>query len=56
VRALLVEAGVPDPAQLADVVLAPLAAELYQRQREDLGLSPKQIGDQLAWLAHRLLG
>jgi AcrR family transcriptional regulator len=56
VRALLVEAGVPDPAQLADVVLAPLAAELYQRQREVLGLSPKQIGDQLAWLAHRLLG
>src|ERR1700754_2862338 len=55
VRALLAEGGVPDPARLADVALAPLGAELYQRQREVLGLTPKQIGDQLAWLAHRLL-
>jgi AcrR family transcriptional regulator len=55
VRALLAQGGVPDPARLADVALAPLSAELYQRQREILRLTPEQIGDQLAWLAHRIL-
>lgn len=52
VRALLAEAGVPYPDQLADVVLAPLAPELYQRQRERL--TPEEIGDRLAWLADRV--
>lgn len=55
VRTLLTEGGVPEPGRLADIALAPLAPELYQRQREVLGLKPEQIGDQLAWLAHRLL-
>ncbi len=55
VRALLAEGGVPEPGLLADIALAPLAPELYQRQREVLGLTPEQIGDQLAWLADRLL-
>jgi hypothetical protein len=54
VRALLTEAGVPHPDQLADVVLAPLAPELYQRQRERL--TPEEIGDRLAWLAVRIAG
>ena len=54
VRALLAE-GVPEPAQLADIALTPLAPELYQRQRDVLGLTPEQIGDQLAWLAGRIL-
>jgi len=56
VRALATAAGVPVPAQLADILLAPLASELYLRQRRDLGLSPEQIGDRLAWLAERTLG
>ena len=44
------------PEVLPDVLLAPLAAELYHRQRHDLGLSPEQIADQLDWLARSLLG
>lgn len=55
VRALLVDAAVPQPDSLVDVVLAPLAAEIYLRQRER-GLTPEQITDGLAVLAHRLLG
>lgn len=54
VRALLAQAGVPHPDQLADVVLAPLAPELYQRQRQRL--APAEIGDRLAWLAGRVVG
>lgn len=56
VRALAAEAGVPAPAELADILLAPLASELYRRQRRDLGLTPAEIGDRLAWLADRTLG
>ncbi len=55
VRVLLADAGVPHPDQLTDVVLAPLAPELYHRQRHERGLSPEVIGDRLAWLAARLL-
>ena len=54
VRALLAEAGAPHPEQLADIVLAPLAPELYHRQRHERGLTPAEIGDRLAWLAERL--
>jgi AcrR family transcriptional regulator len=53
VRALLTEAGVPGPDGLADVLLAPLAAELYHRQQQHL--SPEEIGDRLAWLAARVI-
>ncbi len=56
VRALLTEAGVAGADLLPDVLLAPLASDLYHRQRHDLGLSPQQIGDQLAWLARRTIG
>jgi AcrR family transcriptional regulator len=55
VRALLADAGLTHPEQLADIALAPLAAELYHRQRTQLGLTPEQIGDRLAWLAERLV-
>lgn len=55
VRALLVEADTPHPEQLVDVVLAPLAPELYHRQRTQLDLAPREIADRLAWLAARLL-
>lgn len=54
VRALLVEAAVPQPDSLVDAVLAPLAAEVYLQQR-DRGLSPEQIAAGLSTLAHRIL-
>jgi AcrR family transcriptional regulator len=55
VRALLAEAGTPHPEQLVDAVLAPLAPELYYRQRHDRGLTPEAVADGLAWLAARIL-
>ncbi|MFD4431571.1 TetR/AcrR family transcriptional regulator [Nocardia sp. NPDC058497] len=54
VRALIVEAGVAQPDSLVDPALAPVAAEVYLHQRER-GLSPGQITEGLAALAHRLL-
>jgi len=57
VRALVVAAGgVDDPDALVDPLLAPLAAEVYQYQRERLGLSQERITAGLALLAHRTLG
>jgi AcrR family transcriptional regulator len=55
VHALLIEAGTSHPEQLVDAVLAPLAPELYHRQRHDRGLTPEAVGDGLAWLAERIL-
>jgi hypothetical protein len=55
VRVLLTQAGIPHPDQLADVLLAPLAPELYQRQRTQHH-SPGTIGDRLVWLAARIGG
>jgi AcrR family transcriptional regulator len=54
VRSLLVEAAVPDPDALVDVLLAPLAGEVFRFQR-DSGVQPAQIADALARLAHRAL-
>jgi hypothetical protein len=55
-RVLLRDAGVPDPGDvLADVLLAPLAGELYQHLR-DRGESKRQLSAALADLAHRTLG
>lgn len=54
VHALLSEAGVPNPNQLVDVALAPLAAELYHLQRHERQLTPDQISDRLTWLARRI--
>jgi AcrR family transcriptional regulator len=51
VRVLLAEADVPDAAELAEVLLAPLAPELYDRQRETLGMTAEAVVDRLAWLA-----
>ena len=56
VRALLRAAGVAHPDSLADLLLAPLAPELYHRQRRQLGMSPEEIGDRLTWLAERAIG
>jgi AcrR family transcriptional regulator len=54
VRSLLVAAGVSKPDALVDILLAPLAPELYQFQR-DRGLSPEQIKSALTHLAERTL-
>jgi len=56
VRALLVDAGVPDPDGLVEPLLAPLAPEVYRHQREVVGLEPQQIATALGWQARRLLG
>lgn len=54
VRALLVESGVTQPDSLVDVLLAPLAAEVYRQQRER-GLSSAQITAALTGLAHAVI-
>ncbi len=53
VRALLAEAGSSDPDPRADLLLAAVDPEFYQYQRSTL--SPEQISEHLAWLAHRTL-
>lgn len=50
VRTLLTESAVTEPESLVDVLLAPLAAEVYQYQREH-GLTPAQINAALQKLA-----
>ncbi|OZM84058.1 TetR/AcrR family transcriptional regulator [Pseudonocardia sp. MH-G8] len=54
VRALLVEAAVPDPDALVDTLLAPLAAEVFGHQRAG-GLTPERIAAGLTRLAHGVL-
>lgn len=56
VRALVRLAEVGDPDTLADILLAPLAPEVYRHQRHDAGLSEARISRSLAVLADRLLG
>ncbi|MEV0355864.1 helix-turn-helix domain-containing protein [Nocardia sp. NPDC050697] len=55
VRALLAEAGVPEPEALVDVVLAPLAAEVYRYQRAR-GVTPDAIAAALGTLARAAIG
>ncbi|WP_454194756.1 TetR/AcrR family transcriptional regulator [Nocardia sp. Marseille-Q1738] len=55
VRALLVSAGIREPDAMVDPLLAPLAAEVYRRQRER-GLTSAQITDALRTIAETLLG
>ncbi|NKY87880.1 TetR/AcrR family transcriptional regulator [Nocardia veterana] len=54
VRALLVEAGTPQPDSLVDVLLAPLAVEVYRHQRER-GRTSEQITAALTHLAHAVV-
>jgi AcrR family transcriptional regulator len=56
VRGLVRQVGVGDPAALADILLAPLAPEVYRYQRDDAGLSTARIAESLALLAERVLG
>jgi AcrR family transcriptional regulator len=55
VQSLLVEAAVPRPDALVDVLLAPLAGEVFRFQRAS-GVTPAQVADALARLARRVLG
>ncbi len=55
VRALLVEGGVPDPDAHIDLLLAPLAPELYDFQRNRMGLSSLRIAACVADLARRIM-
>jgi AcrR family transcriptional regulator len=55
IRSLLVNASIAKPDALVDVLLAPLAPELYQFQR-DRGLSVRQIKAALDLVAQRTLG
>ena len=54
VRSLLLEAAVPDADALVDLLLAPLAAEVFRYQRES-GRSTAEIAAALALLARRVL-
>ncbi|WP_308250634.1 TetR/AcrR family transcriptional regulator [Nonomuraea rhizosphaerae] len=54
VRSLLVEAEAGDPDALTDVMLAPLAPEVYAEQRRR-GLTPQQVSAALSGLAHGVL-
>ncbi|MFC4015070.1 TetR/AcrR family transcriptional regulator [Nonomuraea purpurea] len=54
VRSLLIAAAVPTPDALVDVLLAPLAPEVYGYQRSALGLTPPQITAALTTLTATL--
>jgi AcrR family transcriptional regulator len=56
VRVLLVHAAAPEVDALVDVLLAPLAPDVYQYQREERNVTPEQIADALQALAFGVLG
>lgn len=55
VRSLLIEAKAPDPDALVDVLLAPLAPDLYVWMRTDRGLSRERITGSLGRLAREMM-
>jgi AcrR family transcriptional regulator len=55
VRTLVKASGAGDPETLADILMAPLAPDVYHFQRDEIGLSKKDITDALALLANRML-
>jgi AcrR family transcriptional regulator len=55
VRALVRQAGAGDPDALADILLAPLAPEVYRHQRDEAGLTKTRIAKSLTLLADRVL-
>jgi AcrR family transcriptional regulator len=56
VRSLVREAEAGDADVLADILLAPLAPEVYRFQRDEIGLTVSQVAVSLDLLAHRVLG
>lgn len=55
VRLLAAAAGIEDPDTAADVLLAPLAPDLYRRQRDN-GVTPERYARVLSVLAAKYLG
>ena len=55
VRMLLIAAGIKDPEPLIDPLLAPLAPEVYLRQRHDRGFTTERIVAALTRLAEGVL-
>ncbi|HZB30825.1 MAG TPA: helix-turn-helix domain-containing protein [Streptosporangiaceae bacterium] len=55
VHALVRAAGAGDPDTLTDILMAPLAPEVYRFQRDEIGLSIVRITDALGMLARRVL-
>ncbi|MEU9132975.1 helix-turn-helix domain-containing protein [Kitasatospora sp. NPDC048540] len=55
IRTLLVDADVPDPDAHIDLLLAPLAPELYDFQRNRMGLSSERIIACVAGMARRFM-
>ncbi|MEU9007527.1 TetR/AcrR family transcriptional regulator, partial [Streptomyces sp. NPDC048551] len=55
VRGLLLAAGAEDPDVTVDLLLSPLAPEVYQFQRHTLGLTPERIAEALGRLARGIL-
>jgi AcrR family transcriptional regulator len=56
VRSLTDQAGMPNPDALADMLLAPLAPDIYRIQRDERGLAKRDVIGALNLLAHRVLG
>ncbi|HLT09798.1 MAG TPA: helix-turn-helix domain-containing protein [Micromonosporaceae bacterium] len=56
VRTLLSAAEVDEIDATVDILLAPLAPELYDFQRHELGLAKDQIVRSLSGLAHKVIG
>ncbi|MER7760204.1 helix-turn-helix domain-containing protein [Streptomyces sp. NPDC097619] len=56
VRSLLLDAGCEDPDASVDLLLSPLAPEVYQYQRHRLGLDQQRIVRGLTLLADRVFG
>lgn len=56
VRQLVRESGVGEPDAFADILMAPLAPDVYRFQRDEVGLDKAQIVGALQLLARRLLG
>jgi AcrR family transcriptional regulator len=56
VRSLAGAANVVDPDALADLLLAPLAPEVYRHQRDHAGVTRARIVQSLTLLAERVLG
>jgi hypothetical protein len=55
VRHLLREARTGEPDAMVDILLAPLAPELYRFQRYELGIDQEQIRAALGLLARRVV-
>lgn len=56
VGSLAEQAGISNPDGLVDILLAPLAPDVYRIQRGERGLAKQDVIDALSLLAHSVLG